>query len=109
MKEKSNLINTKEKLLKNFSKEQMEIYNYYINKYSKSDEEFYPAVIEDKELKLLENGCSFLTKILKVEVVLGLIVATCIFMFGGFGKENQIKYKRAINPIEIEIKYNPKV
>lgn len=109
MKEKSNLINTKEKLIENFSKEQMEIYNYYINKYSENDENLYPAVVEDKELKFLENGCSFLTKILKVEVVLGLIVATCIFMFGGFGKENQIKYKRATNPIEIEIKYNPKV
>ena len=109
MKEKSNLINTKEKLIENFSKEQMEIYNYYINKYSENDENLYPAVVEDKELKFLESGCSFLTKILKVEVVLGLIVATCIFMFGGFGKENQIKYKRATNPIEIEIKYNPKV
>ena len=109
MNEKSNSIDTKEKLMENFSKEQMEIYNYYLNKYSKNDVSLYPVVGEDKELRFLENGCSLLTKILKVEVVLGLIVATCIFMFGGFGKENQIKYKRATNPIEIEIKYNPKV
>ena len=106
---KENNISTKDKLIKNFSKEQMEIYNYYKNKFENNDEELYPIVSEDKELTFLENSCKIFTKILKVEIVMGLLIATFVFMFGGISNKNtQIKYKGQINPVQIHIKYNPK-
>ena len=92
MKNKSNLINTKDELIKNFSKEQLEIYNYYKSKFSYADKELYPVVKEDRELLFLENSYKVLTNILKAEVVIALIIITVMFMFGGFSKPD-MKYK----------------
>ena len=93
MKNKSNLIDTKEELIKNFSKEQMEIYNYYKSKFSYANEELYPVVKEDKELVFLENTYSVLKTIFKAEIVISLLVVTFVFIFTGTPKQ-QIQYKQ---------------
>lgn len=103
--EKSSIIDTKEELIKNFSKEQMEIYNYYLNKFSKDDAKKYPAVIEDREIRFLENGCKILEKVLKVEVVVALLVGTFIFMIGGMPEkaDTTVKYDE-ISVVEYQLK-----
>lgn len=109
MKKESNMISTKDELIKNFSKEQMEIYNYYKSKFSYSDQALVPAQKEDKELIFLEKGCNVLSVIFKAELVLTLLVVTFVVMFNGFpgDSQSQVKYKEA--SISTEIKYNPKI
>ena len=94
MKKESNLIDTKDELIKNFSKEQLEIYEFYKSKFSYADKDLYPVVKKDKELAFLENGCKLLTKVLKAEIVIALVVFTVMFMFKGFSKPD-IQYKQA--------------
>ena len=48
MKEESNLIDTKENIVKKFTKEQMDIYNYYKKQFENSDNAIYPIAQEDK-------------------------------------------------------------
>lgn len=107
MKKESNIIDTKENLIKNFSKEQMEIYNYYKSQFSYVDKELYPTIKEDKELIFLEKGCNILSSILKVELVLTLIIVTFVVMFNGIPNNNEpsIKYKQA----SISEEYNTKI
>jgi hypothetical protein len=104
MKKESNMIDTKDELIKNFSKEQMEIYNYYKSQFSYSDTELYPVVKKDKEMMFLENGCNILSSILKVEVVLALIVVTFVVIFNGIpnNEKSQVKYKQASIVEEID-------
>ena len=91
MKKESNLISTKDELIKNFSEEQMELYNYYKSKFSYANEELYPTVREDKEMIFLEKTYKVLSVVFKTELVISLILATCVFVFGGSKKE-QVKY-----------------
>lgn len=91
MKEKSNLISTKDELIRNFNKEQMEIYEYYKSKFSYANEELYPTVKEDKEMIFLENTYKVLSIVFKTEIVISLVLATCVFIFGGAPKK-QVKY-----------------
>ena len=44
MKKESNLIDTKDNMIKNFTKEQMEIYEYYKKQFVCADNESYPVV-----------------------------------------------------------------
>ena len=81
MKKESKLIDTKEELLKNFSEEQMEIYNYYKNQFSYANEELYPVTKEDKKMILLEKTYKVMAGILKAEVAVSLLVVTFVFMF----------------------------
>lgn len=106
---KSNMISTKDELIRSFSKEQMEIYNYYKSKFCYSDQALVPMEKEDRELAILEKGCKILKIILKAEIVLGLAIATFVIMFNGFPKNTKspVSYKQAA--ISTEIKYNPNV
>lgn len=81
MKNESNLIDTKEELLKNFNEEQMKIYNYYKSKFSYANEELYPITREDKEMILLEKTCKILKSVLKYEAILSFFVITFMVMF----------------------------
>lgn len=96
MKKESNLIDTKEKIIDSFSKEQMETYEYYKNSFSYSNEELYPVIEKDKELVLLEKWYDFLKKVFKIEAVLTLIILTIMIVFNGISNNNfEIKYKSA--------------
>lgn len=107
-KEKSSIIDTKEELIKNFSKEQMEIYNYYKSQFSYNDNALIPVQKEDKELMMLEKSCDILSTIFKVQLVITLIIVTCIVMFNGFpNTDTQVKYKQA--SISFEVDYNSKI
>ena len=92
MNKESNLISTKDELIKNFNEEQMQIYEYYKNKFSYANEELYPTVKEDKEMIILEKTYKLLSVVFKTELVISLILATCVFVFGGSKKE-QVKYE----------------
>lgn len=102
--ENNNKISTKDELIKNFTPEQMEIYNYYINKFNNKDQTSL-ILAEDKEMLSYEKGCKILEKVLKAEVVVGLIVVTLVFMFGGFKSGPQVKYKAASSSIVFDVDY----
>ncbi len=96
MKEESNLIDTKENIVKKFTKEQMDIYNYYKKQFENSDNAIYPIAQEDKEILALEKSYNILKAIFKVETVLVLIIVTSMILFNGFSvNKSQIKYKHA--------------
>ena len=105
MKKKSNLIDTKDELIKNFSKEQLDIYNYYKSKFSYTDKELYPVVKKDRELAFLENSYKILTNILKAEIVIALIIFTAIFIFTGSSKPDvqyeKVSIKKVISSTEL--------
>ena len=105
-KKRSSIIDTKEELIKNFSREQMEIYNYHKSKFSYVDPTLYPVVSEDRELRFLENGCNLLEKILKFEVVVALVVGTVIVMANGFPlkQDSAVNYKQASATVEYDAK-----
>jgi len=105
MKENSNLISTKDELIKNFSEEQMKIYNYYKSKFSYANEELYPVVKEDKEMVVLEKVYNTLSVIFKAEIVVALAISTFVFVFGGTPK-SQIQYTR--NPNTSSVYYEIK-
>lgn len=84
MNKKSNLNSTKDELIKNFSKEQLEVYNYYKSKFSYSGTELITVNKEDKEIAFLENSCSVLKTIFKVELVFALIILTFAIIFDIF-------------------------
>ena len=81
MKKESNLIDTKEELIKNFTEEQMEIYEYYKSKFSYTDEQLYPTVKEDKEMMRLEKTYQVLQVIFKVEVFASIFVLAFVSLF----------------------------
>ena len=103
MKKESNIIDTKDNMIKNFTKEQMEIYEYYKKQFVCADNESYPVVQNDKEMVLLEKSYNILKTIFKVETVLALIIVTSMIIFNGFSaNKSQIKYKHAnINNIHM--------
>jgi hypothetical protein len=87
-----NKISTKDELIKNFSKEQLEIYNYYINYFNERDK-LYPTVQENKEIEVYEKSYKILKTVLKAELVLGLVIASIVFVSGSFNKQSTFKYK----------------
>ncbi len=101
MKKESNIISTKDELVKNFSKEQMDIYNYYKSKFSYANEELYPVVKEDKEMLVLENTYKVLKKIFKAEVIASLIIVTFVFIFNGAPK-SETQYRKAVSAQTVE-------
>ena len=103
-KNRSSIIDTKEELIKNFSREQMDIYNRYKSKFTYVDPNLYPIVNGDKEIRFLENGCKLLEKVLKVEIVVALVVGTFILMTNDTVKEQDktVTYKSA----SIVVDYN---
>lgn len=105
-KNRSSIIDTKEELIKNFSREQMEIYNRYKSKFTYVDPNLYPTVSNDREIRFLENGCKLLEKVLKVEIVAALIVGTIILMTNDTPKANNktVTYKSA----SVVVDYNSK-
>ena len=106
-KNRSSIIDTKEELIKNFSREQMEIYNYHKSKFSYINPTLYPVISEDKELRFLENGCNILEKIFKFEVVVALIIGTVIVMSNGLPTKNDstVNYKQEIASVEYDVKF----
>lgn len=96
-KKRSSIIDTKDELIKNFSREQMEIYNRYKSKFTYVDPNLYPTVSNDREIRFLENGCNLLEKVLKVEIVVALIVGTFVLMVNDTPsqKAQTITYKSA--------------
>ena len=86
----------KENIIKDFTKEQMDIYNYYRKQFEKNDSTNYPIAQEDKEIMALEKSYKMLKSIFKIETVLALIIFTVMFLFNGFPfNKSQIKYKHA--------------
>ena len=106
-KKRSSIIDTKEELIKNFSREQMEIYNYHKSKVSYINPTLYPVISEDKEIRFLENGCNILEKIFKFEVVVALIIGTVIVMSNGLPTKNDstVNYKQEIASVEYDVKF----
>lgn len=104
---KENNISTKDELIKNFTDEQLAIYNYYLSKYNAgsntSSSSTSLIVADDKQVQMLEKGCKILEKVLKAEVVVGLIVVTLVFVFGGNSKAPEVKYKTASTSIYFDI------
>lgn len=88
----NNKISTKDELIKNFSKEQLDIYNYYINYFNERDK-LYPTVQDNKEIEVYEKSYKILKNVLKAEIVLGLIVASIVFISGNFNKKSTFKYQ----------------
>lgn len=103
MKKESNIISTKDELIKNFSKEQMEIYNYYKSKFSYANEELYPVVKEDKEMVTLENTYKLLKTIFKYEVIITLAIVSFVFIFNKT-PNSQIQFKEAYSIQDIDVK-----
>ena len=93
----NNKISTKDELIKNFSKEQLEIYNYYINYFNERDK-LYPTVKENTEIEVYEKSYKILKNVLKAEVVLGLVIASIVFVSGNFNKKTTFRYQHTSNP-----------
>ena len=90
----NNKISTKDELIKNFSKEQLDIYNYYINYFNERDK-LYPTVQNNKDIEVYEKSYKILKTVLKAELVLGLVIASIVFISGSFGKQSTFKYQSA--------------
>lgn len=96
MKENSNLIDTKDEIINNFTEEQKRIYEYYKNQFSYPNNELYP-IEKDKEILVLEKSYKVLKTVLKFETVLVLIIITIMCFVNGFpNNKASVKYKSAI-------------
>ena len=86
MKREKNIISTKENPVENFS-----------NK-------LYPIEKEDQEIMNLEKTCNILSKILKIECVVTLIVIAFVFVFNEFSANTQIQenYKQTSISTQID-------
>lgn len=108
MERKNNIIDTKENSKKNFSKTELEKYNYYKNQYECSDEECYALIKEDRAIKTLDKACNILTTIVKVQAVVTLALLTFAFMYDIF-PNNNIKFEYQELGIYSEIEHNAKI
>lgn len=106
MKKENNLISTKDKLIENFTAEQLEIFEFYKSQFSYNDK-LLPVEKEDKELVFMEKTYNILQNIFKVEVILTLLVVTfaVIFYIIPENKEAQVKYGTLLTVYE-EDSYN---
>lgn len=95
MKRKNNVIDTKEHPIKNFSKEELERYDYYKNQLNYSDNECLALIKEDRAIETLEKSCNILTSIAKIQAVITLILLTFAFMYDVFPNDNaRIRYQQ---------------
>lgn len=99
MKKEKNLISTKDELVKNFTPEQLEIFEYYKSKLSYND---LVPVKEDNELIFMEKTYGVLQKVFKIEMVFALIVATIVVISSVTSnkEEPQLKYVPVAKVIE---------
>lgn len=79
MKKEKNLISTKDKLIENFTPEQLEIFEYYKSKFSYNDELL--PIKEDKELIFMEKTYGILKILFKAELILALVIVTFVGLF----------------------------
>lgn len=80
MKKEKNLISTKDKLIENFTQEQLEIFEFYNSKFSHNDE-LLPVEENDKELMFMEKTYGILKGLFKFELIFALIIVTFCTIF----------------------------
>ena len=80
MKKEKNLISTKDKLIENFTPEQLEIFEFYKSKFSYNDE-LLPVEENDKELMFMEKTYGILKILFKAELFFALIIVTFFTIF----------------------------
>ena len=108
MERKNNIIDTKENSKKNFSKAELEKYDYYKDQLNCSDKECYALIKEDRAIKRIEKTYNALTTMLKVQVVITLSLLTFAFIYDAFPSGN-IKYNHKEVSISKEIEQNTKI
>lgn len=107
MERKKYIIDTKENS-KNFSKVELEKYNYYKSQYECSDEECYALIKEDRSIKVLEKACNILSTIVKVQAVITLALLTFAFVYDVF-PNNTIKFEYQELSVHSEIEHDTKI